>query len=54
MGFLDFFNKGLKKTRSKLSMQIDSFAGKLSADTLEELEEILILSEMCIRDRCYA
>lgn len=48
MGFLDFFNKGLKKTRSKLSMQIDSFAGKLSADTLEELEEILILSDVSV------
>lgn len=48
MGFFDFFNKGLKKTRSNLSMQIDGFSGKLTSDTLEELEEILILSDVSV------
>lgn len=48
MGFFDFFSKGLKKTRSNLSMKIDGFSGKLTADTLEELEEILILSDVSI------
>ncbi|MEG0541636.1 MAG: signal recognition particle receptor subunit alpha, partial [Angelakisella sp.] len=48
MGFFDFFSKGLKKTRSNLSMKIDGFSGKLTEDTLEELEEILILSDVSI------
>ena len=48
MGFFDFFNKGLKKTRKKLAMDIDSFAGKLGADTLEDLEEILIMSDISV------
>ena len=48
MGFLSFLTKGLKKTRSNLSMQIDGFAGKLNEDTLEELEEILILSDVSV------
>lgn len=46
MGLLNFLTGGLKKTRSNLSMQIDSFSGKLGSDTLEELEEILILSDV--------
>lgn len=48
MGFFDFFSKGLKKTRGNLSMKIDGFSGKLTEDTLEELEEILILSDVSI------
>ncbi len=48
MGFFDFFNRGLKKTREKLAMDIDSCANKLGADTLEDLEEILIMSDISV------
>lgn len=48
MGFLDFLTKGLKKTRNNISMKIDNFSGKLTEDTLEELEEILILSDVSV------
>ena len=48
MGFLSFLTKGLKKTRNNLSLSIDKFAGKLTEDTLEDLEEILILSDVSI------
>ncbi len=48
MGFLSFLTKGLKKTRNNLSMQIDSFSGKITEETLEELEEILILSDVSV------
>ncbi|MEG2086670.1 MAG: signal recognition particle-docking protein FtsY [Angelakisella sp.] len=48
MGFLSFLTKGLGKTRNNLSMKLDGFSGKLSEDTLEELEEILILSDVSV------
>ncbi len=48
LGFFDFFNRGLKKTREKLAMDIDSCANKLGADTLEDLEEILIMSDISV------
>ena len=46
MGFLDFLTRGLKKTRSNLVMQVDGISGKLTPETLEELEEILVLSDV--------
>ena len=49
MGFFDFLSKGLKKTRSNLVVQIDGISGKLTPDTLEELEEILILSDVGVK-----
>ena len=49
MGLFDFLTKGLKKTRTSLVVQIDGIAGKLTDDTLEELEEILILSDVGVR-----
>ncbi len=48
MGFFDFLKNGLKKTRNNISMEIDKFAGKLTEDTLEELEEILILADVSV------
>ena len=45
MGFLDFLTRGLKKTRNNLVVQVDGISGKLTPETLEELEEILILSD---------
>ena len=38
MGFLDFLTRGLKKTRSNLVVQVDGISGKLTPETLEELE----------------
>ena len=49
MGFLDFLTRGLKKTRSNLVVQVDGISGKLTPETLEELEEILILSDVGVR-----
>ena len=49
MGFFDFLSRGLKKTRSNLVVQIDGISGKLTPDTLEELEEILILSDVGVK-----
>lgn len=49
MGFLSFLTKGLKKTRSNLVVQVDGISGKLTPETLEELEEILILSDVGVR-----
>lgn len=46
MGFFDIFHKSIKKTKQNLSMELDSFSGKITADTLEELEEILILADV--------
>ncbi len=48
MGLFGFLTKGLKKTRANLSVNIDKFAGKLSADTLEDLEEILVMSDVSV------
>lgn len=48
MGIFGFLTKGLKKTRNNLSLKIDKFAGKLNADTLEDLEEILIMSDVSV------
>ena len=56
MGFFDIFRKSVKKTKQSLSLELDSFSGKITFDTLEELEEILILAdvgEMCRRDRSW-
>ena len=39
MGFLDFLTRGLKKTRNNLVVQVDGISGKLTPETLEELEE---------------
>ena len=49
MGFLDFLTRGLKKTRNNLVVQVDGISGKLTPETLEELEEILILSDVGVR-----
>ena len=49
MGFLDFLTRGLKKTRSNLVVQVDGISGKLTPETLEELEEILILADVGVR-----
>ena len=46
MGFFDIFRKGVKKTKQSLSLELDSFSGKITFDTLEELEEILILADV--------
>lgn len=46
MGFFDFFRKSVKKTKQSLSLELDSFSGKITFDTLEELEEILILADV--------
>ena len=46
MGFFDIFRKSVKKTKQSLSMELDSFSGKITFDTLEELEEILILADV--------
>lgn len=46
MGFFDIFHKSIKKTKQNLSMELDSFSGKITADTLEELEEILVLADV--------
>ena len=45
MGFFDIFRKSVKKTKQSLSLELDSFSGKITFDTLEELEEILILAD---------
>ena len=49
MGFLNFLTRGLKKTRSNLSMQMENISGKITPETLEELEEILVLSDVGVR-----
>lgn len=46
MGFFDIFRKSVKKTKQSLSLELDSFSGKITIDTLEELEEILILADV--------
>ena len=46
MGLFNFLTRGLKKTRSNLVMQLDGFSGKITDDTLEELEEILVLADV--------
>lgn len=46
MGFFDIFRKSVKKTKQSLSPELDSFSGKITFDTLEELEEILILADV--------
>ena len=46
MGFFDIFRKSVKKTKQRLSLELDSFSGKITFDTLEELEEILILADV--------
>lgn len=46
MGFFDIFRKSVKKTKQSLSLELDSFSGKTTFDTLEELEEILILADV--------
>ena len=46
MGFFDIFRKSVKKTKKSLSLELDSFSGKITFDTLEELEEILILADV--------
>ena len=46
MGFFDIFRKSVKKTKQNLSLELDNFSGKITADTLEELEEILILADV--------
>lgn len=46
MGFFDIFRKSVKKTKQSLSLELDSFSGKIIFDTLEELEEILILADV--------
>lgn len=46
MGFFDIFRKSVKKTKQSLSLELDSFSGKITFDTLEELEEILILADV--------
>ena len=49
MGFFDIFRKSVKKTKQSLSLELDSFSGKITFDTLEELEEILILADVGVR-----
>ena len=46
MGFFDIFRKSVKKTKQSLSLELDSLSGKITFDTLEELEEILILADV--------
>ena len=46
MGFFDIFRKSVKKTKQSLSLELDSFSGKITFDTLVELEEILILDDV--------
>lgn len=46
MGFFDIFRKSVKKSKQSLSLELDSFSGKITFDTLEELEEILILADV--------
>lgn len=46
MGFFDIFRKSVKKTKQSLSLELDSFSGKITFNTLEELEEILILADV--------
>lgn len=46
MGFFDIFRKSVKKAKQSLSLELDSFSGKITFDTLEELEEILILADV--------
>lgn len=46
MGFFDIFRKSVKKTKQSLSLELDSFSGKITFDTLEELEQILILADV--------
>lgn len=46
MGFFDIFRKSVKKTKQSLSLELDSFSGKITFDTLEKLEEILILADV--------
>lgn len=46
MGFFDIFRKSVKRTKQSLSLELDSFSGKITFDTLEELEEILILADV--------
>ena len=46
MGFFDIFRKSVKKTKQSLSLELDSFSGKITFDTLKELEEILILADV--------
>lgn len=46
MGFFDIFKRSVKKTKQNLSLELDGFSGKVTADTLEELEEILILADI--------
>lgn len=46
MGFFDIFRKSVKKIKQSLSLELDSFSGKITFDTLEELEEILILADV--------
>ena len=46
MGFFDIFRKSVKKTKQSLSLELDSFSVKITFDTLEELEEILILADV--------
>lgn len=46
MGFFDIFRKSVKKTKQSLSLELDSFSGEITFDTLEELEEILILADV--------
>ena len=46
MGFFYIFRKSVKKTKQSLSLELDSFSGKITFDTLEELEEILILADV--------
>lgn len=48
MGFFDIFNRGLAKTRKKLSIEVDKVSNRLGAETLEELEELLIMSDISI------
>ncbi len=49
MGFFDIFNRGLSKTRKKLSMDVDRVSNKqLGAETLEELEELLVMSDISV------
>lgn len=46
MGFFDIFRKSVKKTKQSLSLELDSFSGKITFDTLDELGEILILADV--------
>lgn len=46
MGFFDIFRSSIKKTKQNLSLELDGFSGKVTPETLEELEEILILADV--------